>query len=103
MGPSECIGSTFQKYNGPKQSNWQQHPPMQWAHLNASGVPPRNLMGPSKVIGSSIANAMGPFECIGNSLPKNNGPKGSNLQQHPQIQWALSIALPTPPPKSISP
>src|SRR5258707_1048926 len=73
MGPSECIGSTFQKYNRPKQSNRQQHPPMQWAHPNASAVPPRNLMGPSKVIGSSIANAMGPSECIGSASQKIKG------------------------------
>src|SRR5258707_13812893 len=99
MGPSECIGSTFQKYNGPKQSNQQQHPPMQWAHPNASAVPHRNLMGPSEVIGSSIANAMGPFECIGSGSQKligrkeakgkkkqgSNGPNSEECGRHTQI------------------
>src|SRR5216684_206939 len=88
MGPSECISSTFQKYNGPKRSNRQQHPPIQWAHPNASAVPHRNLMGPSEVMGSRIANAMGPSECISSASQKSDGPKQSNQQQHPPMPWA---------------
>src|SRR5260370_42473995 len=93
MDPSHAIGSASKKNNGQKRSNRQQHPPIQWAHPNASGVPPRNLMGPSEVISSSIANAMGPSECIGSTLQKYNGPKGSNWQQHPLMQLAHQRAL----------
>src|SRR5258708_32736671 len=54
MGPFEHIGSASKKPNGLKRSNQQQHPPMQWAHLSASAVPPRNILGQNKAIGSSI-------------------------------------------------
>src|SRR5258707_8962852 len=89
MGPSECIGSTFQKYNRPKQSNRQQHPPMQWAHPNASAVPHRNLMGPSKVIGSSITNSIGPSECIGSASQKIISQIKTNSSNIHSCKWPI--------------
>src|SRR5216684_3532614 len=86
MGPSECISSAFQKYNGPKQSNQQQHLLMQWAHLSALVVPPRNIMGQSKAICSNICRCN---EHIPGQSPRNSGPKWSYWQQWQQLmQWA---------------
>src|SRR5260370_42492329 len=61
MGPFKCIGNASQKPNGLKRSNQQQHPPMQWAHLSASAVPPRNILGQNKAISSSICQCNGPI------------------------------------------
>src|SRR5260370_9409665 len=97
MGPLECIGRAFQKNNGPKRSNRQQHLPMQWAHLNASAVPHRNLMGPSEVIGSSIANAMGPSECIGSASQKLICPMETIYNSHHLWNGAILGICQCPP------
>jgi hypothetical protein len=52
---------------------------MQWTYLNSSAVPPRNLMGPIDIIGSSI----------GSASKKYNGPEQSNQQQHPAFANAM--------------
>src|SRR5260370_39845354 len=70
MGPFERIVSTSKKHNGPKRSNQQQHLPMQWAHLSASAVPPRNILGQNKAIGSSICQCNGPIQMHHQCLPK---------------------------------
>src|SRR5258708_4124934 len=86
IGPSECISSASQKSNGPKRSNRQQYLLMQWAHLSASVVPPRNIIGQSEAIGSNICRCNG--HILGQS-PRNSGPKRSYWQQWQQLmQWA---------------
>src|SRR5258707_5095794 len=79
MGPFKHIGSASQKPNGLKRSNQQQHPPMQWAHLSASAVPPRNILGQNKAIGSSI------HQC--------NRPIRMRQQCLPEIYWAKAKQL----------
>src|SRR5258708_4005429 len=74
MGLFECIGSASKKPNRLKRSNQQQHPPMQWAHLSASAVPPRNILDQNKAIGSSI------HQC--------NRPIRINWKGLPEIYWA---------------
>src|SRR5260370_5260457 len=70
MGPFECIGSASKKPNGLKRSNQQQHLPMQWAHLSASAVPPRNILGQNKAIGSSICQSNRPIQVHQECLPE---------------------------------
>src|SRR5260370_19777161 len=79
MGPFERIGSASKKHNGLKRSNQQQHQPMQWAHLSASVVPPRNILGQNKAIGSSIR------QC--------NRPIRMHRQCLPEIYWAKAKQL----------
>src|SRR5260370_8106612 len=71
----KCIGSASQKYNWPKRSNWQQHLLMQLAHLSASAVPPRNLMGPIDAIGSSIRQCNSPISLHSQYLPETSSAK----------------------------